>query len=301
MEITTSFCNRSLNISEQSAVKASLTEVRLNENFKSTRFWGKIFGVHNDYLIIEATSITHQIQHKYFFSVDGGLRFAQLPIVEPWMQPKCMKIASLFTGITSFVYADKKKKSENETDEEDEDKKANQAEEEEEEVEEDANGENKDDPDAADEPPEIEQKLTELDRVAWTISKINQECYIVPKNSILLTSSKLMQRNVNFSGLSRNDANKLESYLHFRTPQSAYSVSKYRKATAMNDTDFLDAITEDVPNGCWKLKAKKSGLEISIKNLLWNGFEFKYSAGETQYIQSYFGYGIRQNDLVFMI
>merc|ERR1712013_950180 len=81
-------------------------------------------------------------------------------------------------------------------------------------------------------------------------------------------------------GLSRNDVNQLSSYLHFRTPRNPYSVSKYRKATAMNDTGFLDPITTDLPKGCWRLQSKKAGLDVSIKNLLWQGFEFKYEIGE---------------------
>mmetsp|Transcript_4502 Transcript_4502/g.3941 ORF Transcript_4502/g.3941 Transcript_4502/m.3941 type:complete len:299 (+) Transcript_4502:69-965(+) len=298
MEITTAFNNRGLNLQEQCTVKSSLIEIKLNENFKSTRFWGKIFGIENDYLIIEATSMNHQIQHKYFFSIDGGLNFAQLPIVEPWMNAKCNKIAAMFTGITSYVYEDEelKDKSENEDDENEDD-----------ENEEEANGGNEDEQDQEkkdsenDEPPKIEYKLRELARIAWTISSINDECCIVPKDSLVLTSSKIMQKNRNFTGLNRNDANKLDSYLHFRTPRDPYSVSKYRKATAMNDTEFLDPITNDLPKGCWRLQSKSAGLEVNVKNLLWPGFEFKYCVGDSQYVQGYFGNGIRQNDLVFMI
>eukprot|EP01083_Nonionella_stella_P215287 774959_1 len=108
MEVTESFENYGLNPAEQCSIKVSLIDVKLNENFTTTKFWGKIFGIECDYLIIEATTVTHQIQHKYFFSIDGGLTFAQLPIVEPWMESKCMKIASYFTGMTSFIYKEKK-------------------------------------------------------------------------------------------------------------------------------------------------------------------------------------------------
>merc|ERR1712130_356200 len=219
-------------------------------------------------------------------SVDGGLRFAQLPIVEPWMESKCMKIASLFTGSPSFIYQEKKAKS-GDDDEDNEEQNEDDV---------DSKDEN-----AGDEPPKPEFILTELDRLSWTISKVNDECYIVPQNSVILTSSKIIQKNKNFETLSRNNANKLDSYLHFRTPRDPYSVSKYRKAAAMNDTDFLDPITSDLPSGCWRLHSKKAGLEVSIKNLLWHGFEFKYNVGESQYSQAYFGQGIRQNDLIFMV
>lgn len=284
MEVSTSFCNQKLTPSEQSAVSASLAEIKLNESFESTRFWGKIYGQEHNYLIIEATIVTHEIKHKFFFSVDGGLRFAQMPIVEPWMNEKCMNIASTFTGSPAFIYEEKKASSGEEAEEE-----------------EDGDAEDEKDENAGDEPPKVEPKLTELDRLSWTISKINDECCIVPMNSVILTSSKKMQKNSSFKGLSRRDANQLSSYLHFRTPRDPYSVSKYRKAAAMNDTDFLDSITEDVPAGCWKLQSKSAALNVSIKNLLWHGFEFKYQVGSSDYVQSYFGHGVRQNDLVFMM
>lgn len=285
MEVTHSFCNQKLNPAEQSAVISSLAEIKLNENFQNTRFWGKIYGTEHDYLIIEATTVTHEIRHKFFFSVDGGLRFAQLSIVEPWMREKCMGIASAFTGSPAFVYEDKKAPSGDDE-------------------EEDENGGDEDREDAdkpGDEPPKVEPKLTELDRLSWTIATINDECCIVPKNSVILTSSKKMQRNTGFAGLSRRDANQLSSYLHFRTPRDPYSVSKYRKAAAINDTDFLDSVTGDLPSGCWKLQSKGAALSVSIKNLLWHGFEFKYRVGDKDFVQSYFGHGIRQNDLVFMM
>ena len=90
MEMNQAFCNYSLNVSEQAAVKASLTEIKLNENFKSTRFWGKIFAAECDYLIIEATSITNQINHKYFFRYTPFISYARIipdsPSIIAWME-----------------------------------------------------------------------------------------------------------------------------------------------------------------------------------------------------------------------
>jgi len=283
--VTHSFCNQKLNPAEQGALSSSLAEIKLNENFQSTRFWGKIYGVERDYLIIEATTVTHEIRHKFFFSVDGGLRFAQLPIVEPWTREKCMGIASAFSGSPAFVYEERRAPSGDQEEEEE-----NGGEEDREQTDQ-----------SGDEPPKDDPKLTELDRLAWTIAKINDECCIVPRNSVLLTSSKMMQTNSGFAGLSRRDANQLSSYLHLRTPRDPYSVSKYRKAAAINGTDFLDSIAGDLPTGCWKLQSKGAGLNVSIRNLLWHGFEFKYRVGDKDFVQSYFGHGIRQNDLVFMM
>ena len=70
MEVVSSFCNQRLNPAEQSAVSASLAEIKMNENFENTRFWGKIYGIEHDYLVIAATTVTHQIHHKFFFRHD---------------------------------------------------------------------------------------------------------------------------------------------------------------------------------------------------------------------------------------
>ncbi len=52
---------------------------------------------------------------------------------------------------------------------------------------------------------------------------------------------------------------------------------------------------------CWKLRGLNGGLEVQIKNLIWPGYEFNYKIGKMEFTQAYFGYGVRQNDLVFMI
>jgi hypothetical protein len=296
MEINQTICDFSLNVAEKAAVNASLIEIKLNENFSDTKFWGKVFGIERDYLVIHATKTTHEIEHKYFFSVDNGLSFSQLPIVEPWMNEKCMQIAGTFTGTTSHIYERKRKRNADGDDAEDDD-------EEEANADEDENDDRKGNESGTigDEPPAVVHKLTELDRLAWTISRISEECLLVCRGAMRLTSKKLIDRNPYFRGLTKSEANSLESYLHWRTPSNPYSVSKYRKATAMNDSEFLDPITNDLPIGCWRLRALKNGLEVEIRNLLWSGFAFHYSPGNRHSVQAYFGYGIRQNDLVFMI
>jgi len=288
MDLHQSISGHSLTLEERVHLKISLIEVKLNEDFNVVELWGKIFGIQKDYLIVCATKISHQIDKKYFFSIDKGLSFSQLPIFEPWMESKCTHVASLFMGSPSYMYDDKKK--------------ANDENKEEEEV--DNEIENKDenvDPNAGDEPPPIEHTLTELDRLVWTINKMNEECQIVPQNAICLTSQKIMEKNLYFKGLSIHQATKLSSYLHFRNPKDPYAISNFRKIGASNNSDFLDPIINDLPHGCWILKSYKTGLLIKMRNLLWPGFEFFYEAGSTNYQQGYFGYGIRRNDLVFLL
>ncbi|ETO26908.1 hypothetical protein RFI_10228 [Reticulomyxa filosa] len=167
--------------------------------------------------------------------------------------------------------------------------------------------------------------LTELDRLAWTVYKISEECFLVPKGYLRLNAKKIMYKNKTFAGvhdlfdlahffaatnnffsffflqgLSQSDANKMSSYYHWRMPQSAQAISNYRKATALNWDGFLDEISTDIPNGCWRLRSTDGGFKVKLRNLLWPGFEFTYDCAEQQFKQGYFGSGIRQNDLLFL-
>lgn len=188
-EIFQSFNDKGLNLAESAAVSASLTEIKLNESFNNTKFWGKIIGIHRDYLIAVATKISHQVERKYFFSQDEGLTFSQLPIVEPWMEPKCLRTAQRFTGTPSYIYPEPKNKN---TDNEETEEKTEET---------DTQDEDNADDGKNDEPPPIVHKLTELDRLAWTVSKIDDECQIVPQGAIVLTCNKIMDKNVNFKGM----------------------------------------------------------------------------------------------------
>ena len=161
------------------------------------------------------------------------------------MNDKCINIASTFTGTPSYMY-DIKSENGNDDNKENNDN-----------VDENKNDDEKDTNDNNDDTndvnnnndfePKKENKLTELDRLAWTINKINSECIIVPKGSLRLTSKKIIENNPYFNGLSKYDSNKLNSYLHHRTPLNKLSISNFRKATAINTTDFLDNITDDIP------------------------------------------------------
>ena len=86
MEMTNTFCNQKLTPSEQSAVSASLAEIKLNENFQRTRFWGKIYGEEHDYLIVEAATVTHEVRHKFFFRL-CRLRIYVVPIAMLLVSP----------------------------------------------------------------------------------------------------------------------------------------------------------------------------------------------------------------------
>jgi len=273
--LTASYYGHSLTAPEQVHVKAGMTFIRMGESFDEVVFWGKIFGFHDDYLICRATIFGRTFTHKYFWSVDKGMSFAELPPdIEPWMKARCKVIFEEFQGVPSYIYELPK------------------ADQEEDEVEEE--------PVDEDNPPPPEQKLTELHRLSVVVREVDHDCTLTPIGALILTGDKKMALNPYFSNLDPHASSKLSSYMHLRDPEIPEVIARFRSTEFTNKGDFLDPIDQDYPKGCWKLR-QVSGIRILIRNLLWPGFEFIYDIQGRNFHQGYFGTGIRQTDIVFLM
>lgn len=264
---------------EISPMEANCIQLKLNERFQNVSFWGKIYAERRDYIILQAKSFNHfEIVKKWFFSEDEGLNFAELPPMEDWMRERCCNLFSPLTGTSSFIHKEEKKVMEENEEE---------AEKEEENPEE--NEEQK--------PVEEGPTLTELHRLAYIVNEISFDCFIAPSQSIRLTSKKEFIKEVNYTGLSREESENLNSYVHLRQPE----LEKIYNANTFTETnEVLDKIVDDMPPNVWRTFSKNNGFTI-IKNLKWPGFEFKITAYNNQFMQGYFGDGIPRNKVNWLI
>lgn len=65
--------------------------------------------------------------------------------------------------------------------------------------------------------------------------------------------------------------------------------------------DFLDGIADDVPSQSWSIKSQRGGGVVVISSLAWPG-SVAYTIPETpQFGQVYFGTGVKNTDLAFML
>jgi len=62
--------------------------------------------------------------------------------------------------------------------------------------------------------------LTELDRLAATVVEIDRACFSVPRGAMKFTPLNQVQHNEAFRGLSRDDAFKLDGWVHFRNVEN---------------------------------------------------------------------------------
>jgi len=271
-----------LNVSERLALKNSLRKIKLDENQPGVSFWGKITGNRADYLIAKSQVVTDKIAKSYYFSVDNGLTFAKLPDLDDWILEKAPKIRGPFTGNPAYNYKDPDAP------------KKNPDEEEEEEEEEDEVDEAK----QKDPPP---RKLFELERVSHAVNSIEADTCVVPAGAYYMTPTGDVSVDRSFKGLSSQDVQNISSYLLLRDPRNSSTLARIRKQGVSNITSFLDAITENQPAGLWSVQTDESGENVSVRSLVWPGYEFKTEVNSPDFVGAYFGSGERNDDVLFML
>ncbi|KAL0245164.1 hypothetical protein GEMRC1_009244 [Eukaryota sp. GEM-RC1] len=107
-------------------------------------------------------------------------------------------------------------------------------------------------------------------------------------------------RNKLFEGVPSHLASKISSYLHFR-PQTAQTPEEIAEKGLDLVFDCLPPITNDVPKGCWTLNYSEVEGEVVLRSLLWLGYVFGHSLEDGDYYDGYFGNGVRNNDILFML
>lgn len=268
-----------VNVQQKVALDHSL-KILSHQSGSPVTFWGVIQGLSKNYFIAKGVKLGEAVENTYYVSTDC-MAFSKLPETDDWVARKSNLISASFQGNANHLYKDPEKQPKyNEDGEIEEDD-----EEEEEEPEED-------DEDGAPKKPK-ERKLSEIERVSYTVQAIDFDCAVVPKGMYYLTPTGVISRNKNFSGLSRSDATKLESYALLRDPVSPSSLTAIRKGGVANITDCFDSIVDGKPQNLWACVQRSDS--VSLRSLEWLGYEFNGTDGH------YFGLGIKNRDVVFMI
>lgn len=84
------------------------------------------------------------------------------------------------------------------------------------------------------------ERLTELDRLAFVVENIEQQCHLIPKGAFKLTPTNELRYDETFVGLSLQTAGDLENYLHFREPADKESREKIGFSIVL--LEFFNAI-----------------------------------------------------------
>ena len=147
----------------------------------------------------------------------------------------------------------------------------------------------------------VPKNFTELDRLAYTVAGIETDTHVVPEGAFKLIPKHEIRRNDAFKGLDKKDVKKLEKYYHFRNVQHTDKKIMLETNHSVFREDIFDCITEDNPKGAWSIQTDTSGTIITVRSLLWPGYVAYNVVGTGEFGGIYFGDGLKNKDLPFML
>lgn len=282
-----------LHVEERMKLEIALLRLNETEKFEQILFWGKIEGTEKDYYIALGLNFKGQYEFpiKKFFWSSNDFKFAELPAVNPEYKDKVGTFRQPFIGkaeevLISVTGENEEEPAQQEPPKEDEEPKER-------------------DP-LADTDDETEVKVppknfTELDRLAYTVRAIDIDCASLPVGALKLSPLHELRYNDSFKGLNTGEAADLSNYQHFRNPLTSEKQEFITRGDAIFHLNFLDPLYQDVPKGCWSIHTDSSKTQVTVRSLLWPGYITYHQANTNIYGFAYFGNGVKNSDLPFLI
>jgi radial spoke head protein 9 len=249
---------------ERSTMEIGLIKRRVNENLKYIRFWGRIHGEKQDYLI--AVAILPSLksggfpQKKFYFATNSSPELQQFPELEdPNKRIKASQFTSRLKGDPSLILS------------------------------------SEDTDDGTSSP------FTELDRLAYIVEEIDTTTSCVPLEAFVVAPTRQVVQNGGFHGLNWDQATCLSNWFHFRPSTCSERTHVLTSSEGLvRAGDFMDSLTQDL-EGSWIISKDNTGSFVTLRNYLYPG-AFVYHAPETTtYGSVYFGDGLKNTDFAFMI
>eukprot|EP00347_Sterkiella_histriomuscorum_P001082 403373397 len=268
-----------LSIDERLNLDLALQKLQLDFGFEELMFWGKINGVSNDYYVavaLQYVGVPDFPKKHYFWCSSANWTFASLP--QPLYALKHIfdQVQVFFSGEFDRVVIDPSGKSDLLN------------------VQEAHSGRTK--------PLEIPPKgVSELDRLAYVIHTVEQDCQVVPLGSLKMTPTKEVRRNEAFRGLNSEQAFQIESYQHFRQVVNREKREQIDRDEGIYNHHFLDEIQTDYPKGAWNIVKDTTQQVALIRSKLWPGYYAYHRVNTYIFGGLYIGNGIKNLDLPFMI
>lgn len=246
-----------------SILQNSLTLLQVENHFLYVQYWGQLYAVDADYHIAVGINKDALLDRKYYYTTD--FKF--------WgLLPKAKKKYKHLSLLASYPFRGDPSIKIKVLDESLEDNN-----------------------------PDKCQIMKEENRLAATISNINEEAEICARGQILKQPDETVVINPNFYGLTGSEAKQLKSYLHIRIPQHRWNTNLLTRQDYNYSMDFLDSIDQDIPNGCWNLSLEQNGSVAYLKSLYWPGMMYFHKVKTPDAGFLYVGNGRKNFDVPFLL
>ncbi len=254
----------SLSVAQRAALQVAFPILTHNYHLNETLLLGRILAKTNDYFLAIGLAKDNFLQKKtYFFSTDA-VAWAQLPKTTPAMHAAAdaLPYNLLFTGDVSHVYSVAAA---------------------------DDGGEESAEP----------TTLTEEERLAVLVEKLDTEVAIAPKGALTMEPNLAVKRVRGWGHIysSERDYGSLSSYVMINQTRPAdvlaspieQSLDALMPADSIMPKNTLCVLT-DAPTGV-----------TTVRNLAWPGAVAFAKPGSGSWGYCYFGAGLKNHDLPFML
>lgn len=244
------------------AMQSSLPILKKNYKFSKVFFWGKLQGRKSDYLIAMGVEDSYNTK-KFFFCLDG-VSWAELPGVTDDVAnlvSQASSHGSMLSGDISTAI---------ELPPED--------------VPTDA------------EPPET-KSVVEIMRLAVMVDSIDKQCAMAPVGALMKKSDHSVVYSPTFSGLSYDQAVSAASYVFTNLPKESSVLSDALTVSS----NFLTPCCEVVPTGALSCKFDEVNNCVTWRSLVYPGFLSYAQVGAPFHGYVYFGTGLKNTDIGFML
>ena len=265
-----------LSLEERIKLLTMLDQLKSDIKCDEMQFWGKILGAEKDYYISKALyykGFQNFPKKKYFFCSSSNFIFSELPDIQPHHIDNFYKFNTFFIGNPDIIL----EKYESEQ------------------------NKNIDEVIGDTFKPKLRKKnMTETDRLSFVVRTIDHDTSVVPVGGFKMLPINELRRNDLFEGLSSDDLDKKEKYVHLRPVENQEKKDKISMGKAVFDFDFLDSIADDPIKQSWSIHVDSTRTISTLRNLIWPGYFAYHKANTDEFGGVYIGYGIKNIDIPFM-
>ena len=265
-----------LSLEERIKLLTVLDQLKSDIKCDEILFWGKILGAEKDYYISKAIyykGFQNFPKKKYFFCSSTNFIFSELPDIQLHHIDNFYKFNTYFIGNPDIIL---------------------------EKYESDQNR-NLDEVIGDTFKPKLKRKnMTETDRLSFVVRTIDHDTSVVPVGGFKMLPINELRRNDLFEGLSSEDLDKKEKYVHFRPVENQEKKDKISMGKAVFDFDFLDSIADDPIKDSWTIHVDSTRTTSTLRNLIWPGYFAYHKSNTDEFGGVYIGYGIKNIDIPFM-
>jgi len=238
------------------------------------KFWGRVTGTTGDYLVAFGLPANMAAPAKvWFFATTKQLVLQQMPdLSEPFAKLAASMAGARFLGQPGKLLGPD----------------ADAAEEEEQ-------------LDEAGNPKPKAPRFSEAHRLAFTVAAVDRDTAVVPRGAFVVSPTHHVAASPLFAGLAGAEAGALANYCHFRPAEHPSRAHALNKAGVVPATDFLDPCSEDAPRGVWSLRVDPGRGLAELRSLKWPGYFGYHLVGTPKFGAAYFGDGVENTSLQFML